>query len=405
MQPDLRHLHSGETSDQLNGDQSQRAKTLPRPLCYDSRITLSQLLEDPLKSITFAAVCLLLLSSAAMSQTKTPAPPSLKARPADSDELVPNTPVSPETPVITIQGLCDRSAANTSVPAGCTTVITKADFEKIVNALQPNMAPAQKKQLAQRYVTALVLANKAQELGLDQSPEFQEQMQLARLQTLAQEAQRKMQKDAADVSEDQISSYYKDHAADYKTVSFERIYIPKQKQIDAPADQKPSDAASLESQRQASEPEMKAEADKLHERAAAGEDFTKLQQEAYDFAGSKMKATNVKLDNMRKTSIPPTDAAIFDLKKGDVSPVFADQTGYRIYKVVEVTDLPLASVHEEIKRTLEGQNIRNSFESLQKSTKTTFDEAYFANPGAPSLRKPGEGPAAQSAPPAPPSKK
>lgn len=359
-----------------------------------------------MKSFTHAAVCLLLLSAAALSQTKSPAPPpTLKTRSENPDELVPNTPISPDTPVITIQGLCDRSAANSSVTAGCTTVITKADFEKIVNAIQPNMAPTQKKQLAARYATALVLANKAKEQGLDRSPEFDEQMQLARLQMLAQEAQKKMQKDAAEVSEDQISTYYQQHAADYRTVSFERIYVPRQKQIEAAGD-KPTDVASTQSQRQASEAEMKAEADKLHERAAAGEDFTKLQQEAYDFAGSKMKATSVKMDNMRKTSIPATDAAIFDLKKGDVSQVFADPTGYRIYKLVEVNDLPLASVHDEIKRTLQGENMRNSFESLQKSTKTSLDEAYFATPGAPSLRNPGEAPAAQSAaPPAAPSKK
>ena len=109
---------------------------------------------------------------------------------------------------------------------------------------------------------------------------------------------------------------------------------------------------------------MKDEADKLRARAAAGEDPTKLQQEANDFAGNKTKVTNVKVENMRKTNIPPTDAAIFDLKAGEVSPVFSDPTGYRIYKVTEIKDLPLASVHEEIARALQGQNMKNAFDSL-----------------------------------------
>ena len=98
---------------------------------------------------------------------------------------------------------------------------------------------------------------------------------------------------------------------------------------------------------EASEAEMKDEADKLRARAAAGEDPAKLQQEANDFAGNKSKATNVKVENMRKANIPPTDAAIFDLKAGEVSQVFSDATGYRIYKVTEIKDLPLASVHDE----------------------------------------------------------
>src|SRR5439155_24211655 len=142
------------------------------------------------------------------------------------------------------------------------------------------------------------------ELGLDQGPDFDEQMYLQRLQILAREAQQKIQKDAANIPDSEISDYYQKHAADYKTISFERIYIPKQKQIDATGE-KPNDP-DLQKKREASEPEMTAEAGKLRERAAAGEDFAKLQQEAYDFAGSKMKATNVKMESMRKSSIPVT---------------------------------------------------------------------------------------------------
>ena len=114
-----------------------------------------------------------------------------------------------------------------------------------------------------------------------------------------------------------------------------------------------------------------------------------------------MKATTTKMENMRRSSIPPTDVAIFDLKKGEVSPVYTDPSGYRIYKVDEVKDLPLASVHDEIARTLQGQNIKNSFDSLQSSSKATYDDAYFATPAPPSLKTPGGGPSAQGPTPQP----
>jgi hypothetical protein len=107
---------------------------------------------------------------------------------------------------------------------------------------------------------------------------------------------------------------------------------------------------------------------------------------------------------MRKASIPPSDAAIFDLKAGEVSQVFSDATGYRIYKVTEVKDLPLLSVHDEIARALQGQNMKNAYDSLQNSAKTTFDSTYFSTPAAPSLRNPGEAPATQGKIP-PPGKK
>ena len=355
--------------------------------------------EASLKSILTGLVCLLLASAAGAQTSQTPV---LKTRPADPNELVPDSAVAPDTPVITVQGLCEKTGNGSATPADCKTVVTRAEFEKIVNAVQPNMPATQRKQFAAQYVNALLFAEKARELGLDKGPDFDERMYLVRLQLLAREAQLKMQRDAGNISEAQINEYYQQHAPDFKTITFERIYVPKQKQTDA-APGKVS--ADLQAKQTGSEAAMKEEADKLRARAAAGEDFLKLQQEANDFAGSKMKATNVKMENMRKTSIPTTDASIFDLKKGEVSQVFTDPTGYRIYKVEEVQDAPLASVHEEIQRTLQGQNMKSEFESIQNSTKTTFDESYFVTPAPPSLKRPDEAPAPAPKAPSAPGKK
>ncbi|MCU1271085.1 MAG: hypothetical protein JWN74_2379 [Acidobacteriaceae bacterium] len=363
-----------------------------------------------MKSVLIGVVCLL-LAGAAIGQTTKPAPtgqttkpaPSLKPRPADPNELIVGSNVAPDAPVITVQGLCEKPANSNATPADCSTVITRADFEKVVNAVQPNMPPAARKQFATRYVTVLLLAEKAHELGIDKSPEFDEQLSLARLQLLSREAGEKMQRDAANVPESSISDYYQQHAADYKTISFDRIFVPKQKQVESSGD-----PSKLHSQKapEASEAEMKDEADKLRARAATGEDPTKLQQEANDFAGSKAKVTTAKVESMRKASIPASDASILELKTGEVSQVFSDASGYRIYKIEEIKDLPLASVHDEIARTLQGQNMKNSFDSLQNSAKTTFDDSYFATAAPPSLRNPGEAPAAKgTTTPPPPGKK
>ena len=154
--------------------------------------------------------------------------------------------------------------------------------------------------------------------------------------------------------------------------------------------------------REASEAEMKEEADKLRARAAAGEDFVKLQQDAYDFAGLKLKSTssNTHVDKVRKNAVPPGDVSIFDLKKGDVSPVLNDPQAYMIYKVGDSQEQALADVKDEISRALQNQKLRTFGETLQKSAaeSTTYDDAYFATPAPPSLRSPGE-PA--PAPPAP----
>lgn len=354
-----------------------------------------------MKSILHGVACLL-LAAAAMGQSSSPAP--LKPRPADPNELIVGSNVSPDTPVITVQGLCEKPPNSNATPADCATVITRAEFEKVVNAVQPNMPPASRKQFATRYVTVLLLAEKAHELGIDKTPEFDEQLYLARLQLLSKGAGEKMQQEAATVPESAVADYYQQHAGDYKTISFDRIYLPKQKQIETSAGQ-PNDA-DAQKKREASETEMKEAADKLRTRAAAGEEPTKLQQEANEVAGNKAKVTNVKVENMRKANIPASDASVFALKAGEVSQVFSDASGYRIYKVEEIKDLPLATVHDEISHAMQGQNMKNSFDSLQNSAKTTFDDAYFATPAPPSLRNPGEQPAPKgTTTPPPPGKK
>ena len=352
-----------------------------------------------MKSVLNGVVCLL-LATAAIGQTTKPAPtPTLKPRPSESNELIPNSSVAPDAPVITIQGLCEKPADSNATPADCTTVITRADFEKLVNAVQPNMPPANRKPFATRYVTILLLAEKAHEMGLDKTPDFDEQMYIARLQLLARQAGEKMQRDATNVPDSEISDYYQQHASDYKTISFDRIYIPKQKQVETSA--QPNELHAQKGPG-TSEADLKDEADKLRARAAAGEDPNKLQLEANEFAGNRAQGADVKVENMRRASIPTSDTGIFDLKAGEVSQVFSDATGYRIYKVEEIKELPLTSVHDEIARAMQGQNMKNSYDSLQNSAKTTFDNTYFATPGAPSLRNPGEKPASPGATTTPP---
>lgn len=353
-----------------------------------------------MKNLQIGVACLA-LAVAAIAQTNSPGP-TLEKRPAAADAASEASNVAPDAAVITIDGLCEKPANSSATPADCKTVITRAEFEKLTNAVQPNLPAPAKKQFANRYVIALYLAEKAHEAGLDQGPVFDEKMYIARLQLLAQMGGDQVHQEAAKVTDGEIENYYHDHADDYKTISFDRLRIPKQKQVD-PASQKAegSAAAELQKKREAEAAEMKAEADKLRARAAAGEDFAKLQQEAYDFGGyTQIKAGNVRVEKARKAGVFPADASIFELKAGEVSQVFDDPSELAIYKIVTKEDLPVASVHDEISRKLSADREKGAIESVQKSTK--LDEAYFSTPAAPappSLRSPGE--TAPTAPPAP----
>ena len=354
---------------------------------------------------TFATglVCIL-LAGLALGQANSE--PVLKPRvnapvqdlPSPSGEAT----VAPNAAVITIQGVCEKPASG----ADCKTVITRAEFERAVNAVRPNMSKQQEKQFANQYVAALILAQRAHELGLDSGPQFDEQMYLQRLQLLARLAGEQMQKEAGNIPEADIEAYYKEHTGDFKTISYDKLYVPKTKESDV-AGLKPNDPEA-QKKREASEAAMKEVANKLRQRAAAGEDFTKLQQEAYTASGEKMTAGNTHVDNITEARFyPRTDVSIFQLKPGTVSEVFDDPQAYMIYKVDSVQDQPLAAVHDQIKGILQGKKLQEASQGLQKTAteKTTYDDAYFAVPAPPSLRKPGEEPAPAPAPTQTPGKK
>jgi len=355
----------------------------------------------------------LLLGALAWGQAANPkpAPASQKpSTPSNASQTAPAAPSAPESkaaevppdaPVITIDGLCEHPPADKSAP--CKTVLTRAEFEKLLEAVQPNMPARVRRQFASRYTSALVMAKKAEEMGLDKTPSYEEHMKLARVQVLAQELNKAISDKAAQVPDKDIEAYYKANLSKFEQADIDRIYIPKNQQ--PPESDKDKKVTEADEQKRAeqSEKTMKEEADKLRVRAAAGEDFTKLQEEAYKVAGITTGAPNTAMGKMRRSMLPPAQLAVFDLKPGTVSDVIADQNGYFIYKLKSKDTLPLDQVKEEIKGTLRSQRMQDEMQAVQKSATTTFDDAYFG-PEAPARPMPGPGmppPPAKPAQPAP----
>jgi len=153
-------------------------------------------------------------------------------------------------------------------------------------------------------------------------------------------------------------------------------------------------------------------AESLRGRAAAGEDFAKLQKEAFDAAGMKIESPTVNLPSVRRNGLPQQHTAVFDLKQGEVSQVINDSGGHYIYKVKGKQDLPFDQVKNEIHSTVQNQRMREMMEKVNNSFKVETNEAYFG-PGGPGAPPPprmpnprmGPGPTApapQTPPPAQP---
>lgn len=339
-------------------------------------------------------VCML-LGSLVWGQAAAPAPDATPDAKSPEASTLP-----PDTAVITIEGLCDSSTGK-AAPADCKTVITRAQFEEILSVIGANMPAAARRQLASRYAGALVMSQKAHEMGLDQGPKYEQLMRLQKLQVTANLVSQAVQQKASEIPDKDIEDYYNQNLAAYQEATFERLFIPRNKQLDTPK-VKLTDAANQKRLDDAAAV-MKKEADTLRTRAAAGEDFAKLQTEAYTVAGLKSTPPTQKVNKARRNSLPPAQASVFDLKAGEVSPVIADMSGYFVYKVEDKDTLPLTQVHEEIFGSLKSQKVQDAMQALQNSGTSKLNDEYFGlpTPGGPQGNMPPPAASHRPAPKAP----
>lgn len=351
-----------------------------------------------------------LLGTMALAQAE-PGAPAQPGQQPPATLPVAQPEVKPTDPVLTITGFCPKAAASKTAagakapakpasakaPTDCKTVITRAEFEKLANALAPSLTPQFKRQLANILPRLMVLSSKAEAEGLQNTPRYAETMKFARMQILTQSLQSKLQEDSAKVSDADIKAYYDAHPDAYQQYSIDRIFIPRTKQeaeegeADADADK---DAKLSEEQQKAKQAEEQAKrkndedamtklAASLRDRAAAGEDFAKLQKEAYAAAGMKIENINVNIPKMRKTGLPQGHTGVFDMKAGEVSQVITDAGGHYIYRINTKDQIALDSAKEEIHNTLQTQKLKEQMDALNNSFKSEPNDSYFtaAAPG------------------------
>jgi hypothetical protein len=331
-------------------------------------------------------VCLL-LGGLAYGQAAPPAPLHVQGSkiadttaPAPADKT-PELTVGPDDVVITLKNFCVDTAQQGDA---CKTAITRAQFDKLVDALQPGMSPAIRRNLATRYATMLRMSTQAEKLGLDKQPKYDEMMRYARMQILSQQLSITLQQDAGKISDSDIEDYYKKNELNYEQATFARIFIPRAKQIvNPPATPMSREKATTtppppptEAQKKAAEQAMDKIAADVRERAAQGEDPDKLQKDAYVAAGLPGNAPNTKMEKVRRTTLPPNHQSIMDLKPGEVSQVISDpNSGHYVYKMISKDTLTIETLKPEIEKIISGQRYRDNMQGFQGNV--DLNDAYF----------------------------
>jgi len=314
--------------------------------------------------------------------------------------------------VITVNGVCaptpkPAAAKGTAAkpaapakagttPADCKTVITKAEFEKMANALSQNppATPQFKKQLAGALPRVIAMSSEARKEGMDKTDDFKTTMKFVQMQVLTQKLQQKVTREAAEVPEADIEKYYKDNPAAYEQYNIDRLFVPRTKnepeakeaneedEDKLTDEQKKAKEDAAKAKQEANEAAMTKLATDLRARAAAGEDMIKLQKEAFEAAGMKVDNPTVNLPTVRRTGLPQGHVAVFELKPGDVSDVISDSGGHYIYKVNGKTEMTLDQAKNEIQGRLKNDRMREKMDKLNNSYKSETNEAYFGPGGA-----------------------
>ena len=360
--------------------------------------------------MALAIACTLSCASYAQDSAAKPQPPTPAANGAaqtastapapapPAANIPPSTSVVPLTEqVITLKGACQPKAGSTETPSGCTSSLTREQFEKLVKAVsQPDrpMPPDVARNFASQYAKLLIFSDAARAMGLQNNPRVQELIQVTTNQVLAQELNQQITEEYSHPTDQQIEDYYKQNSKKYVEATLQRIIIPRnQGTAEKP---KPSDD------------EQKAYAEQIQKRWVAGEDPEKLEKEATEHSGLTTPPANVNVGPRRPGTLPEAHESVFDLKPGEVSPVFSDPASFYVYKVVSVRTVPLSEAKESIATTLKRQLVTDKIQQIQSSVTPVLNDTYFgpekpAGPVTPRTISPRRGmPGAPGGPPAPP---
>lgn len=312
---------------------------------------------------------------AANPRTTVPVPTVDKVAPPVQAEAVQ---LPPDQAVVTIHGLCDKSAPK---KATCTTTITRAQFDRLMSAVnngRPPLAAAPKRALALKYVELLALVQAAAEAGVESDPLFQEAVRLDRLQKMSEFYLRTLDQKSRNVSDEEIAAHYKQNSARYEELVLSRIFLPR------------NNPGAKD--KEAWEKQVAKAAEDVRIKAAQGANPETLQKETYTALGLTMAPPPVSMGARRKGMMPiQEEEAVFPLKPGEVSAVIAGPTSFAIYKLESRQTLPLDRVKDEITHELQRQKLEALTKAVTGSAHGDLNEQYFGPPppqGVPSTTQP-----------------
>ncbi|HEY1262176.1 MAG TPA: peptidylprolyl isomerase [Terriglobales bacterium] len=282
--------------------------------------------------------------------------------------------VAPDAAVVTLAGVCDHTQ-KTGKAEACKTVVTRAQMDALVEILVPNATQEIRAQFAVNYARMLAAAEIAERHDLEKDPsvvkEIETREKLARMQALSSHLFRSLQQQANSVPQAQVLSYYQAHAVNFEQGEVLRLTLPKSAPTGSGTPLDPS--------------AVQARAEALRTRAAAGEDFEKLQAEAYKDLDISGKPPLTRLSLNGRGSLPPEQAKVFDLQPGGLTEVIDSHGSLVILKLVSKSLVPIEKVQQQIGSVLQRERMQDELRLAAGDVKADFNLAYLQTSTAPEL--------------------
>ena len=287
---------------------------------------------------------------------------SAPAKPADSSSAV-----AEGQAVITVRGFCAERAGSKTQPGNpCSKQITRKDFERLMNALNPggqSISPSGRQNLAQAYVEALAFADAARKAGTEDTEEFREVMFWVRLRTIGDLYRRNLQEKYRNPEPAEIDTYYQEHLGSFERVHLLRILVPRENS--SGGDKNEFDKKAL------------AAAQAARKRAVNGEGVEQIQKDVYAGLGLEQPPATDLGTYQRADFMEKEAADVFSLQAGEVSPLETEIKSYVIYKVASKETLKKDQVKADIVREIEQQKYRDALKAVMDSAQADFNEQYF----------------------------
>lgn len=217
--------------------------------------------------------------------------------------------------------------------------ITMSDLNRIISYYDPEkqklleQQPQFKATILQRIVQGMVLSRIAKDKGFDKRPDIKEELELMSNDLIASEYLKKEVVGKIEVTEKDMSMYYKAHPEEFKTPEMVRarhILIKINKE------------SSEEEKKKARE-----KAEGILKRIRSGEDFAKLASEFSDDPGSKTRGGDLGFFPKGRM-VPDFEKVAFSMKPGEVSDIVETPYGFHIIKVEERKEAELQP-YEKVK--------------------------------------------------------